>query len=73
MNPRWMRAVSKWCPGKAEEELIAELSATTTTPPGRRMDTDPRRHGVYQQALSDLTKRPAVEHPVGAMCNSSSK
>jgi hypothetical protein len=47
-----MRAVSRRGHGKAEEELIAELWATTTTPPGRRMGADPRRHGVSEQVLS---------------------
>src|SRR5260370_40459126 len=52
-----MRAVSRWCPGKAEEELLAELSAATTTPPGRRMGADPRRHGVSKQALGPTGSR----------------
>jgi hypothetical protein len=46
-----MRAAVRWWPGKAEEESIAELLATTTTPPGRRMGVDPRRHGGSKQAL----------------------
>ena len=52
-SPRWMLAVTRWCPGKAEEEPIAELSATTTTPPGCRMGADPRRHGASQQTLNE--------------------
>jgi hypothetical protein len=40
---RWMRAVIQAGPGKAEEEPIAALLATTTTPPGRRLGADPRR------------------------------
>jgi len=38
-----MRAVNQTATGKAEEEPIVELSATTTTPPVVALGADPRR------------------------------
>jgi len=39
----WMRAKIQTATGKAEEEPIEELSATTTTPPVAVLGADPRR------------------------------
>jgi hypothetical protein len=43
LNSSWMRAVVRVVAGKAEEEPIAELRATTTTPPAAALGADPRR------------------------------
>ena len=48
-----MRAVIQTATGKAEEEPIVELSATTTTPPFVVLGADPRRQRSTGHALRD--------------------
>jgi len=56
-----MRAVIQTATGKAEEEPIVELSATTTTPPVVVLGADPRRQRFTGHALARAMD-PATGH-----------